>query len=183
MSSRVALAAVVVLCASLPGVSQTPAPPAPDALVREWFARLNALDGSEDAFRKFVDLYRPEALQQVGPGETQYGPVYLQDRRQIDWWIRDFFATHTPIPETTYFALRVQTVNEKTANVIHATETPWGHQGGAAEFTARYVDRRSGKGFMLSGAAFFQFHAGQIVRLRLYIPREEIMEMTPPFKT
>jgi hypothetical protein len=187
MNSRSLTLVALILAGSLLGLSQT-APPRteaqkPDELVREWFTRLNALDGSEAAYGRFVDLYQPDALQQVGPSANQYGPVFYQDQRQIRKWIQEFFAGHVPIPETTYFAIRVQTVNEKTANVIYITETPWGDSGGSVEFTARYVEPVSGKGFMMVGAAFFQFHEGKIARLRLYMPHEELMEITPPLRT
>src|SRR2546421_196454 len=41
----------------------------PDALLQEWFKRLNALNGKDDTIKALVDLYQPDALQQVGPTE------------------------------------------------------------------------------------------------------------------
>lgn len=183
MRFRLSIGLLFAVCAGLSATPQTSDQVAPDALVRDWFDRLNQLDGRDASFDRFVDLYQPDALQQVGPTMNQYGHVYLQDQRQIRHWIHEFFATHAPIPETTYFALRVQTVSEKTASVVYATGTPWGDSGGAVEFTARYLEPATGRAFMLSGSAFFQFRANKIVRLRLYMPREEIMEITPPFRT
>ncbi len=154
-----------------------------EELVQEWFKRLNELDGSEEALTLFVDLYEPDALQQVGPVGRQFGPVFYQDRRQIQMWGREFARTHKPIPDITYFGVRLQTVNEKTAQLVYTVQAPWDDTGAAVEFTGRYLDPESNKGFMVSGAAFFQFRNGRIWRARLYMPREEIMEITPPLKS
>ncbi len=151
-------------------------------LVDEWFRRLNALDGTEESVNRFVELYQPDAFQQVGPGEKQFGPVFFQDQRQIRKWAEDFAKGHAPIPEAVYFQVRLQTVNEKTTQLVYSVETPWGDLGASAEFTGRYVDPRNNKGFMVNGAAFFQWREGKIARLRLYMPREEIMEVTPPLR-
>jgi hypothetical protein len=130
---------------------------------------------TEDSINQFLELYQPDALQQVGPTEKQFGPVYYQDRRQIQKWVRDFTATHLPIPETNFFSIRVQTVNEKTAELLYTTETPWGDLGVSVEFTARYMDPARKKAYMITGAAFFQVRDGKISRLRIYMPREEII--------
>jgi len=155
----------------------------PDALVHEWFKRLNALNGKDDTINAFMDLYQPNALQQVGPSEKQFGQVFYQNRRQLEKWARDLVQSHAPIPEVNYFSIRVQTVDEKTSEVLYTTQTPWGDSGVSVEFTGRYMNPDNKKGYVLFGAAFFQFRNGKISRLRLYMPREEIMEILPPFKT
>src|SRR5205823_4468102 len=107
----------------------------PDALLQEWFKRVNALNGSDDSIKALVDLYQPDALQQVGPAEKQFGQVFYQNRRQLEKWARDFAQTHLPIPEVNYFSIRVQTVEEKTSEVYYTTQTPWGDSGASVEFT------------------------------------------------
>src|ERR1051325_6495143 len=115
----------------------------PEDAVREWFKRLNAVDGSAASIGSFVELYRPDALQQMGPGEKQFGMVVYQDRRQIQKWIEDFSKSHAPIPEVPYFSIRVQPFNEKTAELISTGQTPWGDTTAAVEFTARYLEPAS----------------------------------------
>jgi hypothetical protein len=155
----------------------------PDELVQEWFKRLNALNGKDDTVKALIDLYQPDALQQVGPSEEQFGQVFYNNRRQLEKWARDFAQTHVPIPEVNYFSIQVQTNDEKTSEVYYTTQTPWGDNGASVEFTGRYLNPDNKKGYVVFGAAFFQFHNGKISRLRLYMPREEIMEIQPPFKT
>src|SRR5437867_13386769 len=69
----------------------------PDALVQERFKRLNALNGKDDSIKALLDLYQPDALQQVGPSEKQFGQVFYQNRRQLETWARDFTQSHVPI--------------------------------------------------------------------------------------
>ena len=154
-----------------------------EALVQEWFKRLNALNGKDDTIKALIDLYEADALQQVGPNEKQFGQVFYQNRRQLETWARDFAHNHVPIPEVNYFSIRVQTVDEKTAEVYYTTQTPWGDNGASVEFTGRYTNPDNKKAYVVSGAAFFQFRKGKISRLRLYMPHEEIMEIQPPYKT
>src|SRR5262245_14940058 len=179
--------AVVFLC-TFTGFSQYEKPgdknvQKPEEAVQEWFKRINALNGTEESVNRLLEMYQADALQQTGPSEKQLGQVIYQNRRQIQKWIVDFSKTHVAIPDVAFFSIRVQTINEKTAELLSTGQTPWGDSIASAEFTARYMDPESKKGYMLFGAAFFQFRDGKISRLRLYMPREEIMQIEPPFKT
>ena len=181
------LVAVFCFC-GFPIYSQYEKPPEKpsekaEVLVEEWFKRLNGLNGKDDSIKALIDLYQPDALQQVGPSEKQFGQVFYQNRRQLEKWARDFVASHVPIPEVNYFSIQVQTSNEKTNEIYYTTQTPWGDTGASVEFTGRFMNPENKKGYVVFGAAFFQFHNGKISRLRLYMPREEIMEIQPPFKT
>ena len=46
---------------------QKPAAANPQTIVEEWFKRWNALDGSDASVQKFLELYAPNAMHQVGP--------------------------------------------------------------------------------------------------------------------
>src|SRR2546428_4150834 len=54
---------------------QTQPQPKPEEIVKLWFERWNALDGSEQATNKLLELYRPDAFHQTGPTEKQMGQV------------------------------------------------------------------------------------------------------------
>jgi len=155
----------------------------PEEAVQEWFKRINAMDGTEESVNRLLEMYQADALQQTGPSEKQLGQVVYQDRRQIQKWIVDFSKTHVAIPDVAFFSIKVQTINEKTSELLSSGQTPWGDTLASVEFTTRYMDPESKKGYMAFGAAFFQFRDGKISRLRLYMPREEIMQIEPPFKT
>src|SRR5262249_5702859 len=68
----------------------------PDALVDQWFIRLNALDewyisydGKEETdavVNRFVDLYNPDAYHEVQPSENQLGPVVFHGVEDIRDW-------------------------------------------------------------------------------------------------
>jgi hypothetical protein len=153
-----------------------------EELVREWFRRLNALNGSQETIDRFVELYHPEALLESGPSERQMGPVYYEGHELIRKWAADFSRTHVPIPETAFFAIVLRTVDEKTAEVFYVAQTPWAATGVAVEFTGRYIVPQTNQSFMAFGTALFLYRDGKIAKLRLYIPREEIREISPPFR-
>lgn len=157
-----------------------------DKLVREWFRRLNALDdwfitvdGKEEPDRvvdSMLELYAPDVLQFVGPGEDQLGTVMLSGEAGVRKWASDFARKYVQLA----WRLQDQTAQEKTADVIMAATPPWGGLAASVEFTAFYAERESRRRFFGPGIAVFQFNEnGKIRRLRLYLPKEEMQEVVP----
>ena len=63
---------------------QKPAAAKPEAVVQEWFARWNALDGSDGSVQRLLDLYQANAMHEVGPNTKQIGPVFLDSQVGLD---------------------------------------------------------------------------------------------------
>lgn len=146
-------------------------------LVHEWFRRWNALDGKADSLNKFLELYRPDAMQEVGPNERQSGGAVLyQGQKLIRKLAEDFSKQWTVVN----YLIANRTVKEKTVELIQTGETPWGATEVAVEFTGGQMNSQTKKRFMLRGAAFFEFQDGKIIRVRVYIPKDEMLEITGP---
>lgn len=146
-------------------------------LVHDWFRRWNALDGKEDSLNKFLELYRPDAVQEVPANERQAGGAVLYEgHKLIRKLAEDFGKQWTAVN----YLVANRTVKEKTVELIQTGETPWGGMQAAVEFTGGQTNSQTKKRFMLRGAAFFEFQNGKISRVRLYIPKDEMMEITGP---
>ena len=76
----------------------------PESVVGEWFRRWNALDGSDSSVQKFLELYQPNAIHQVGPSAKQIGPVFFEARDSIRKMAEDFSKANTES------AFRIETV-------------------------------------------------------------------------
>ena len=145
-----------------------------EQVVLEWFERWNDMDGSVDATDRVVALYRPDAIHQVGPNPRQIGPVVFDGVDAIRKMTSDFARDHT---ELTY---RIQTVtaNERSADLLHLSDGPWGGQGVAVEFVAVYTETESSTRFMHPGAMFFQIQDGRIRKVRTYLGHRELTPIT-----
>jgi ketosteroid isomerase-like protein len=163
------VSAVVVL-------GQTPAKKEerkPEDVVRLWFERWNALDGSEPATAKFLELYLPNAFHQTGPNEKQMGQVWFEGHAAIRKMVGDFAKVNTEIS----YRIAAVVSNENTAEVIHVAKAPWGGFSAAVEFVAAYTTRKDNRRWMVPGAAFFQIQDGKIRGVRIYTARDELMEV------
>jgi len=147
--------------------------PRPEEVVRLWFERWNALDGSEQATSKLLELYLPGAFHQIGPNERQMGQVWFEGHAAIRKAIDDFARANTAIS----FRIQVVTANEKSAEIVHLGQGPWGGVSAAVEYAAAYTTRKDNRRWMYPGAAFFQIQHGKIRGVRLYMARDEIMEV------
>jgi ketosteroid isomerase-like protein len=149
------------------------AQPKPDQVVHLWFERWNALDGSDEATNRLLELYLPDAFHQIGPTEKQMGTVRFVGHAAIRKMIEDFAKTNTEI------SFRIDTVaaNEKNAQIVHIGEGPWGGVSAAVQYSAAYTTRKDKRRWMYPGAAFFQIQDGKIRGLRLYMARDELMEV------
>jgi len=160
------------------------APLDPEKLVDQWFIRLNALDdwyisydGKEETdavVDRFVELYDRDAFHQVGPNENQIGAVVFHGPDGIKKWATDFAKKHVQLA----YRVDMITRNEKTAQLVYNVKPPWGGIAAAVEFTAVYTNREDRKRIIVPGSAFFVFDdSGKILRLRLYMLRDETAEV------
>ena len=101
-------------------------------VARDWFRKLNALDGSKESIDRFVDLYQSDALQIVSPhADEQMGPSVFEGHDMI----RKFAEkTAKDYSRLAYF-IRQRTVNNKTAELMVANVGPFGDVTMALEFS------------------------------------------------
>src|SRR5262249_12355428 len=148
-------------CASL-AFAQAPAAKQeqrkPEDVVRLWFERWNALDGSEQATTKLLELYLPNAFAQTGPNEKQMGQVWFEGHAAIRKMAEDFAKVHSEIS----YRIAAVVANEATVEMIHVAKAPWGGVSAAVEFVAAYTTRKDNRRWMVPGAAFFQIQDGRI---------------------
>ena len=130
----------------------------PEEVVRLWFEHWNALDGSEQATNRLLELYLPGAFHQVGPTERQVGQVWFEGHAAIRKMIDDFAKANTEIT----FRIQAVTAREKSAEIVHLAEGPWGGVSAAVEYAAAYTTRKDHRRWMYPGAAFFQIQDGKI---------------------
>ena len=147
--------------------------PKPEAIVRQWFERWNALDGSDPAAKRLLDLYLPDAVHQVGPNAKQLGEVRFEGHAAIRKMIDDFAAANTEIS----FRIQAVSAQEKGVELVHVAQAPWGGVSAAVEYAAAYTTRKDKRRWMYPGAAFFQIQDGKLRSVRLYMARDEIMEV------
>ena len=159
----------VVLCASV-GAQERTAP----QIVEEWFIRWNALDGTQEAVNRLLELYGPDALLMTGPSQRQIGTAVYEGRDAIRKMADDFVKAHSQIA----FHIEYTTANGASKQLFHAADGPWGGIGIAVEYVGAYTVRESSKRYMYPGAAFFQIQNGKIRRLRLYIAAAEMAEVS-----
>jgi SnoaL-like domain len=149
----------------------------PDQLVRLWFDRWNALDGSEQNTNQLLELYRPDAFHQVGPNARQTGSVSYEGRKAIRKMIDDFVKANKDIS----FKIQAASANEKGSDLFFVTDGPWGGPSVAVQYVAVYTGRTDNHRWMYPGAAFFQIQDGKIRGVRLIADRDETLE-APPVK-
>ena len=169
---------------------QTPAKPGaqasdqsavkPETVVQQWFERWNALDGTEDKTKSFLDLYEANAIHQVGPSARQIGPVFLEAPEGIRKMAEEFAKANTDI---LFKIERVGIHFGASADRIYVMpEGPRGEWGAgvAVPFVGAYTVRETKKRFMYPGAAFFEIRNGKIHSDRFYTARDELVEVSAP---
>jgi hypothetical protein len=72
---------------------------------------------------------------------------------------------------------RCTTANEKTVEIIHMGEGPWGGASVAVRYAAAYTTRKDNRRWMYPGAAFFEIQSGKIRSVRFYMSFGELMEV------
>lgn len=174
---RIAAIFLASLC-SIPWfvtAQQKPGGPAPRKVVEEWFQRWNGLDGSEPSIQKFLELYQPNALHQVGPSAKQIGPVFFEAREGIRKMAEDFSRANTEAA----FRIETVTANEKSMQLFYVTEGPWGGPAVGVQYVGAYTVRETKKRYIYPGAAFFHIKDGKILYARFYSTRDELAEVRP----
>lgn len=159
----------------------------PETLVREWFARLNALDdwspeNAENQVKQPGDLTsdpqeseEPSSVTNVSdpiPFVENFVELYHPD---AFFFVRPNENQLGPVMYYKHSGVRVwaehyaktffdlayrineQTAREITTNLFYTTILPWKGLAVSVEFTAVYTFRNGEKKFTAPGAAFFQF--------------------------
>ncbi|MGQ0737356.1 MAG: c-type cytochrome [Acidobacteriota bacterium] len=153
-----------------------PGPLAPQQVVEAWFARWNALDGTDATAERLIELYAPDALHSTGPATHQMGTVTFRGHEGI----RKMLAAFTSAFESPSYRIEAVTAQEVTARLFNTVSGPWGGPSVAVEYAAAFTSREDGRRYFQPGAAFFQIQAdGKIRRLRLYVPAGEMAEVEP----
>lgn len=141
----------------------------PQELVREWFRRWNALDGSDATAKRFIDLYQPTAIHQTEPSEKQIGPVYYEGHEALRKLVDDFTkATAQP-------AFRIDKVasGAKSVELFFLSVGPWDGPAVGVQYTGIYTDRMTKKRHSFPGFAVFHIENGKIRHARFYTARDE----------
>ena len=169
----------VLMMVALASQVATPPPAAPaaspEALVRAWFDRWNALDGSEASVEAWVALYQPDALHIAGPASHQKGTVTFRGHDGL----RTLAATTVAATERPAYRIDIETAREQTALLFHTAAGPWGGPSVAVQFAAVYTLKATGTRYVTPGAAFFQLVDGRIRRARIYLAADERAEVEP----
>jgi SnoaL-like domain len=144
----------------------------PEDVVREWFRRWNALDGTDASIRRLIDLYTPDGINQVPPSPTQIGSVYMVGpdgvRKMAEDFLRDF----------TQPASRIDKIAEdgKTAELFFKTQGPWGGPAVGVQYTQQGIDKVTKKRYSLPAFVVFHIQDGKIRYARFYGTRTETRE-------
>lgn len=144
-----------------------------EQVVRDWFERWNALDGSDKTRDRLLELYRPDATHQTSPAEKQMGAVVYEGQDQIGKMIQDFAAANTEIA----FHFQAATAQEKSSDMLHFADGPWGGTSVAFQYIGAYTLKKDKTRWMYPGAGFFQIQDGKIRAVRLYMTRDETMRV------
>lgn len=174
------MAWLVALAAALGLAAQQPTPAAPagqqgETIVRAWFDRWNALDGSPASVDAFVALYQPDALHIAGPASHQKGTVTFRGHDGL----RTLAALAVAATERPAYRIDIETAREQSALLFHVAQGPWGGPSVAVQFAAVYTLKETGVRYVTPGAAFFQIEDGKIRRARIYLAADERAEVEP----
>ena len=174
---------VLLLCLMVCGVgvcparAQVPAPSSaassPEAVVRLWIDRWNALSAAPDTLDAFVALYADDALHIAGPTPDQRGTATYRGHAGI----RAMAARVAADQDHRTYRIESETARETTALLFHQTNGPWGGAAVAVQIIAVYTDHASQKRYATPGAVFFQLADGKVRRARVYLGEGERAEV------
>ena len=168
--SHIGLLATALLMCSPDAVAQ-PAPA--EQLVRQWFDRFNAIGTEPKAIDALIEMYAPDALHITGPSPDQRGTATYRGSDGLRVLLNRVAATQDRIA----YRIESETAREETAQLMHATNGPWGGPAVAVQIVAVYTDKESKKRYSIPGAAFFQLANGKIRRARIYFADGERAEV------
>ena len=144
----------------------------PEEIVREWFRRWNALDGSEASVRRLIDLYQPTGVNQTSPSERQIGPVFMEGTEGVRKLAEDFTRTWM-LPADRIDKI---TVDGKSTELMFKSQGPWGGPAIGVQYTQVATDRATKKRFSMPCFAVFHLEGGKIRYARFYGTRAEARE-------
>ena len=172
---------VLIFCLLLCGIRvpdataqpATPADASPDALVKLWFERWNALTDAPETHDALATLYAPDGLHLTGPDADQRGTATFRGPDGV----RALAARIATISEKRTWRIETDTAREATAQLLHVTTGPWGGPAVAVQLVAVQTDRATQKRYATPGAAFFQIDGGKFRRVRIYLGEGERAEV------
>ena len=145
----------------------------PEAVVRLWIDRWNALGAAPESLDAFVALYATDALHIAGPTADQRGTATYRGHAGI----RTMAARVAAEQDRRTYRLESETARETTALLFHQTNGPWGGPAVAVQIIAAYTARATAKRYATPGAVFFQLAGGTIRRARVYLGEGERAEV------
>jgi len=146
------------------------APSTPEDVVREWFRRWNALDGSEASVNHLVDLYQPACVNQTPPSSRQIGPVYMEGPEGVRKLAADFTKSFT---QPAYRIDSVAAGAGKPTELFYKTQGPWGGPAIAVQYTLVATVRETKERLTLPAFAVFHIDGGKIRYARFYFTPSE----------
>jgi hypothetical protein len=144
----------------------------PEEIVREWFRRWNALDGTEAPLRRLIDLYEPTGANQVPPSDTQIGPVFMEGADGVRKMANDFMKSWMMPADR----IDKVTADGKSTELFLKSQGPWGGPAVGVQYTQVAVDRATKKRYSLPAFAVFHIEGGKIRYARFYATRVETRE-------
>jgi hypothetical protein len=144
----------------------------PEEVVREWFRRWNALDGSEASIKRLIELYEPTGVNQIPPSDRQVGPVYMEGPEGVRKLAEDFTKSWM-LPAD---RIDKTTADGKSTELFFKTQGPWGGPAIGVQYTQNATDRATKKRYSLPAFAVFHIENGKIRYARFYATRIETRE-------
>lgn len=160
-------------CVGGAAAQTTPDAAAPDALVKLWFERWNALSDAPETHDALAALYAPDGLHVAGPSPDQRGTATFRGPDGV----RALAAGLAAREDKRTWRIDTETARETTAQLLHVTPGPWGGTAVAVQLVAVHTDRATQTRHATPGAAFFQIEGGKFRRVRVYLGEGERAEV------
>jgi len=176
MRAVVAMVTGLAVCGICTGTATAQAPPAdtaPEALVKLWFERWNALSDAAETHDALAALYAADGLHITGPSPDQRSTATFRGPDGV----RALAARLAAREDKRTWRIDTETARETTAQLLHATTGPWGGAAIAVQLVAVHTDRVTGTRYATPGAAFFQIEGGRFRRVRIYLGDGERAEV------
>jgi len=145
----------------------------PEALVKLWFDRWNALTDAAATHDALAALYAPDGLHITGPSPDQRGTATFRGPDGV----RALAARIAAGEDKRTWRIDTETARETTMQLLHVTTGPWGGAAIAVQLVAVHTDRATQTRYATPGAAFFQIEGGRFRRVRIYLGEGERAEV------
>ena len=164
--------AVCGFCLPVPGTVRAQASE-PEALVKLWFERWNAVSEAPETQDALASLYAPDGLHLTGPSPDQRGTATFRGPEGV----RALAARLGATEQRRTWRIDTETARESTAQLMHVTKGPWGGAAVAVQIVAAGTETATQKRYATPGAAFFQIDGGKFRRVRIYLGEGERAEV------